>query len=333
MCKYFCGQVLILVLIFILITFTISNAVTIIDVKLVEDHWTGGDEWSAHWKIEFNSNPLIKPERVKYFFDGGVYSYSVDDFFVEQNVGSIYQHIDGYYGIYYPVWFKIKVNGVWSNKYSIGVYFENKDVHHVAPYYPTLSIDTNGEHPVISWTQPNGGGTYKIYRKVAGVQPYYRYRVSTTNNNYTDTGVYLPDPIMNISYKVIALPNSNKESLPKSIVSCQGDALSKRLISLKTGSKRNNDYYLLQNYPNPFNLSTHIRFSIPDESHINLIIYNEFGQIVAKLTDKTYSPGTYEIYFNGENLPSGYYFYKLTTFPIHNSKNIKIFKKQMLLIK
>lgn len=71
------------------------------------------------------------------------------------------------------------------------------------------------------------------------------------------------------------------------------------------------DYSLTQNYPNPFNPTTKISYQIPENSFVNLIVYNVLGQKVAKLINKYQSVGKYSIQFDADNLPSGVYIYKL----------------------
>ncbi len=73
------------------------------------------------------------------------------------------------------------------------------------------------------------------------------------------------------------------------------------------------DFKLEQNYPNPFNPSTKIRFSIPSEAKTSLIVYDILGKEITVLLNRDLSIGDYEVEFNGANLPSGIYFYKLTS--------------------
>ncbi len=75
-------------------------------------------------------------------------------------------------------------------------------------------------------------------------------------------------------------------------------------------------YILEQNYPNPFNPVTVIRYSISSNvrgqtSDVRLIIYNSLGEEVSTLVNETQSSGSYSVTFNGANLSSGIYFYKL----------------------
>lgn len=70
-------------------------------------------------------------------------------------------------------------------------------------------------------------------------------------------------------------------------------------------------YQLHQNYPNPFNPSTVIGFSIPEQQHVSILVYNSLGQIVSALVNKNYEAGNHSVSFNASSLPSGLYIYKM----------------------
>jgi parallel beta-helix repeat protein len=70
-------------------------------------------------------------------------------------------------------------------------------------------------------------------------------------------------------------------------------------------------YTLSQNYPNPFNPATTIKYALPKQSYVSLIIYNMLGREVKTLVSKTQNSGTYTIRFDATNLASGLYFYRL----------------------
>ena len=70
-------------------------------------------------------------------------------------------------------------------------------------------------------------------------------------------------------------------------------------------------FVLEGNYPNPFNPSTTIGFSVPSESHIRLTVFDILGRKVATLTDQPYAPGRHSLDWNGSNVASGQYFYRL----------------------
>ncbi|MEJ2050364.1 MAG: T9SS type A sorting domain-containing protein [Calditrichota bacterium] len=72
-----------------------------------------------------------------------------------------------------------------------------------------------------------------------------------------------------------------------------------------------NKFEILQNYPNPFNPTTMIKFSIPISARVEIDFYTLSGQKLGTLTNKNYPAGTHQIKFNGENLSSGIYLYRI----------------------
>ncbi len=88
-------------------------------------------------------------------------------------------------------------------------------------------------------------------------------------------------------------------------------------IDLVTGIEENSvtvkEFRLHQNYPNPFNPTTTIAYSIPQDSHVKLSVYNILGEEVATLVNGNKSAGTYNLQFNASKLTSGVYIYRITT--------------------
>ncbi len=72
-------------------------------------------------------------------------------------------------------------------------------------------------------------------------------------------------------------------------------------------------YSLSQNYPNPFNPETKIKFNIPVTGYTKLSVYDVLGREEAVLVNGNLSAGSYEINWNALNVPSGVYFYKITS--------------------
>jgi hypothetical protein len=70
-------------------------------------------------------------------------------------------------------------------------------------------------------------------------------------------------------------------------------------------------YSLKANYPNPFNIQTVIGYSIPEESAVNLAIFDILGKKIATLCNEKQNAGEYQFIWSAENIPSGIYFYKL----------------------
>lgn len=84
-------------------------------------------------------------------------------------------------------------------------------------------------------------------------------------------------------------------------------------------------YELSQNYPNPFNPSTKIKYQLPKEGKVKIIIYNVLGKEVFTLVNSVQQAGRYEINFNAADLSSGVYFYRL------ESGNFTDLKRMILL--
>lgn len=79
------------------------------------------------------------------------------------------------------------------------------------------------------------------------------------------------------------------------------------------GTEVPNNFELKQNYPNPFNPVTNIEFSIVEAGYVNLVIFNALGQEVSTLVNQDMKAGSYKYDFNASGLPSGTYYYRLTS--------------------
>ena len=95
-------------------------------------------------------------------------------------------------------------------------------------------------------------------------------------------------------------------------------------------------YNLSQNYPNPFNPTTKISFTIPNSDSpllggargglVTLKVYDILGNEVKTLVNKEKEAGYHSIEFDGRNLPSGVYFYQLTTGNFIETKKMLLLK-------
>jgi hypothetical protein len=64
--------------------------------------------------------------------------------------------------------------------------------------------------------------------------------------------------------------------------------------------------------PNPFNPATTISYQLTAISPVKLTVYDTAGRPVATLVNGGREPGNHQVTFDGSNLPSGLYFYRLT---------------------
>ncbi len=102
-------------------------------------------------------------------------------------------------------------------------------------------------------------------------------------------------------------------------------------ISLSTGITNNSSlipqtYSLQQNYPNPFNPTTKINFSIPKQGMVSLKVYDVLGKEVMTLVNEQKPAGNFEVDFNGSNLSSGAYFYRIEAGEFVDVKRMIIIK-------
>ena len=87
-----------------------------------------------------------------------------------------------------------------------------------------------------------------------------------------------------------------------------------------------NKFELYQNYPNPFNPTTKIGFRISDFGLVTLKVYDMLGKRVATLINEVKSAGEYNVEFNGSNLSSGIYFYRLQAGRFSETKKLILLK-------
>ncbi|HEY5533639.1 MAG TPA: T9SS type A sorting domain-containing protein [Ignavibacteria bacterium] len=86
------------------------------------------------------------------------------------------------------------------------------------------------------------------------------------------------------------------------------------------------NYSLFQNYPNPFNAKSNIKYQISKISDVQIKIFDILGREIAILVNEKLNPGTYEVTFDGSNLPSGVYFYKLSAGNFTETKKLTLLK-------
>lgn len=70
-------------------------------------------------------------------------------------------------------------------------------------------------------------------------------------------------------------------------------------------------FALSQNYPNPFNPATTIRYSLAEQTHVVLMVFDMLGREVGRLVDEVQKVGTHTVYYDASNLASGVYYYRL----------------------
>ncbi|MCX6641050.1 MAG: T9SS type A sorting domain-containing protein [bacterium] len=74
-------------------------------------------------------------------------------------------------------------------------------------------------------------------------------------------------------------------------------------------------FALLGAFPNPFNPSTTIRFTLPQAAQVALEVFDINGRVVGVQHVEPLQAGEQSIPFDGSDLPSGVYLYRLAAIP------------------
>jgi len=91
-------------------------------------------------------------------------------------------------------------------------------------------------------------------------------------------------------------------------------------------------FSLAQNYPNPFNPSTVIKYDVPVESKVKIVVFNSLGQELMILMNGIESAGQKQVTLSSmDGLSSGVYYYRIEIFPVDGSRSFSQTKKMVLL--
>ncbi|HEX9658434.1 MAG TPA: FlgD immunoglobulin-like domain containing protein [Bacteroidota bacterium] len=96
------------------------------------------------------------------------------------------------------------------------------------------------------------------------------------------------------------------------------------------------NFALAQNYPNPFNPATSIRFDVPEQSSVSIVIYDMLGREVTTLVNSEHPAGAYSIAWkgtdrNGSQVSSGTYYYRIEGRSSIGSTTFSDVKKMIML--
>lgn len=166
---------------------------------------------------------------------------------------------------------------------------------------------------------------YAIYRVDASAQPnaeeamqaYYHLVGITGETQYTDVA---PPSENDYWYFVTSATRNSIESKPSNVVQA-GAVVSNEIIESIAGS-----FELKPNYPNPFNPTTVIPFTLSNNGHVRLRVFDLLGREVASLLNEELQRGQHSVSFDATSLSSGVYVYRL-------EQNGKVQTRSMTLLK
>jgi hypothetical protein len=212
--------------------------------------------------------------------------------------------------------------------------FNRNNISTITLGFPT-NLYTTGVMPDIQMTTNwSDTATIDFYNLFRGNKGKLSYSVSVDR----DSIVSVPENgFMETSFNIIALDTGSVE-VTITASDTNGDFLTSSfgvkvgiiadgIEELENSPVLPKEYSLNQNYPNPFNPTTNIRFGLPEASVVKLGIYNILGEEIATLVNNVELAAGYHTYnFDGNNLTSGLYIYR-----IEAGKFVEV--KKMMLIK
>jgi len=103
-------------------------------------------------------------------------------------------------------------------------------------------------------------------------------------------------------------------------------------VSPSTGIENGRSFFvpfvfsMKQNYPNPFNPTTSISFSVASRSFVTMKVFNIIGKEVATIVSEELAPGNYTRQWHANGFSSGFYFCRLQTGSISETKTLVLLK-------
>jgi len=165
-----------------------------------------------------------------------------------------------------------------------------------------------------------------------------------TSSETNNAGFEIERKDENSDYQKVGYIKGNNNSNSTSTYSFEDNALSTGKYSYRLKQIDNNgnfEYFILsntvevgtpskfnlsQNYPNPFNPVTKINYAVAVAGQVTLKVYDMTGREIKILVNEVKSPGFYTVDFNGLNLASGIYIYKLSANNFTDTKKLSLIK-------
>lgn len=104
-------------------------------------------------------------------------------------------------------------------------------------------------------------------------------------------------------------------------------SLSMVVTGLEKGLDLAPDQFSLdQNYPNPFNPQTTIKYNLAENAYVNLVVYDNMGRQVQTLINQHQTAGSYSVKFDGSDLASGIYYYRIEVGNFSKTRHMLLIK-------
>jgi hypothetical protein len=194
------------------------------------------------------------------------------------------------------------------------------------PLYSVANSDLNGDgKPDLAVTTDDASGTSIVAVFLNNTIPGALIPIFTARKNYV-TGTN-PNTVLLSDFNGDGKKDLSTISLFQNSISV---LLNSGLFTLPVENEGMtgipSKFSLEQNYPNPFNPTTKINYQLANNGFVSIKIYNIIGKEIAQLVNGVQQAGYYAVNFNAAALPSGTYFYKLTTDKFSEVKKMVLVK-------
>ena len=201
----------------------------------------------------------------------------------------------------------------WLSNYLI--FYLSKPII-ISPANTTISVC----NPFMVWHSSIAASSYRL--QIATDNLFSSVVVDSTVSD-TTLQMRILNPSTKYYWRVRAFNASDTSGFANSAYFTTGDSIETAVNKLLEGPT---EFKLLQNYPNPFNPTTVIEYQLPVASYVSLKVYDILGREVAVLVNENKIAGYYNVTFNAKNMPSGVYFYRITTGSYSNVKKLILLK-------
>ena len=194
-------------------------------------------------------------------------------------------------------------------------------------YIAGLCVRDNAPGILFFGNRANYEGNKIIYLKEGLVGSSMNYGNSWIVNNVCDSGVLLNSQNLDTLNVFITGGktrfNGTEFVLDGMVLHSSKGSFSGISTGIQTSDR---GFTLNQNYPNPFNPITIIEYQISGFNKVKLSVFDLNGREIKTLINEDQPAGSYSVKFDGSELSSGVYFYKLVTDNFTETKKMLIVK-------
>ena len=185
----------------------------------------------------------------------------------------------------------------------------------------SFAAEVNKNGVTLTWetaTETNNRG-FEVERKIGGTWA----KIGFVEGKGTST--------QHSKYSFTDKPNTSNVVYRLKQIDLNGSFTYTKEVKVDLGSLPS-EFSLSQNYPNPFNPSTTIKFALPFDSKVKVVVYNINGEAINTLVDGEFSAGEHQAQFSSMNgLASGIYLYTITAVSNDGKSTFSQTRKMVLL--